>query len=355
MKPAYICGHDSEDGGKGDPFLWCFTHAEGSWYTRSQTDAREYIAKLSSTRKAKGQQLQVWATNLEYDLCNLFDLTSIREVSLRFGRSALCGARWNGTDFRDTLRHLSSSVESLGEMVGIHKLGATLFDSGNSRKHIPFAAYLERCQRDATITYRAATMFKQAYEELGERGRMTLASTALNLWKNQHWKREVQRPAQSVWEAALEAYHGGRTQAFSVGTFDNVSVLDVASMFPWAMTCKPLPLPWGMFRAVKRGSKLCPFGIFRCSIRHTSKLPLLPVRTKNGTIYPTGEWEGWYVGEEALAAVEAGAKISVIEGFEFGESCEPFGSYVETLFALKQRAKGGRREMYKLLLNSLYG
>lgn len=350
---TFLCGFDSEDDGKGHPYLWCFTHREGSHYTRHQGDARQYIANLADASKAKGERLQAWATNLEYDLCNLFDHDTIREVRLRFGRSALCGATWRRADFRDTIRHLPASVEKLGEMVGLTKREKDLFDSGSGS--VDFGRALVRCQHDSAITYQAAKLFTETYQALGERPRMTLASTALNLWKREYWGREVSKPAPDVWQAALEAYHGGRTQAFSVGTFENVTALDVASMFPWAMTCKPLPLPWGLFREVLEGSEVRDFGIYRVRVDSRLSLPLLPVRSKHGTIYPKGTWQAWYVGEEIREAMAHGVRIQVEKGYEFGEACNPFTSYVETLFALKQSARGGMREIYKTMLNALYG
>jgi hypothetical protein len=82
---------------------------------------------------------------------------------------------------------------------------------------------------------------------------------------------------------------------------------------------------------------------------------MLPVRTKTGTHYPNGTWEGWYVGEELLGFQRHGGQARVLGGFEFGEMVRPFDGYVARLFALKNKARGISRHAFKLLLNSLYG
>ena len=79
------------------------------------------------------------------------------------------------------------------------------------------------------------------------------------------------------------------------------------------------------------------------------------MRSREGTVYPRGEWTGWYVGEELLHAMRRGVRVRVLQGYEFIESCDPFRTYVRGMFRRKQRARGGARTMFKLLLNALYG
>lgn len=348
----FLVGFDTEDDGKGSPFLFTITHENGSWYGRTRSDALVYFDNLARDQKARGRKVEAWATNLEYDLANVFDPDRAVEVAFRFGRNALCGARWRGVEFRDTMRHVPISVEAWGEFVGLAKAERGLFRPGAKRTD---ARFLRRAQRDATITFRAADLLHQLYRKLGERPRMTLASTALKLWESRYFDRKVRAPSADVWDAALEAYHGGRTQAFAVGGFDRVSVIDVASMFPWAMTSAPLPLPWGLTRRVGPGAEVRASGLYRVEVRSALDRPRLPVRTRDGTIYPNGTWVAWYVGEELQSFARVGGAVRVLEGIEFVEEVRPFDRYVATMFRRKQRARGAGRTLYKLLLNSLYG
>jgi hypothetical protein len=351
----YVVGFDSEDDGKGNPFLWSFVHERGIATHESRFSALSWLGSLSRDQRHRNRYVECWCTNLEYDLVNLFDPDSISQVQLRFGRNALCGAKWSGVEFRDTLRHVPISVEAWGPLVGIAKRHAGMFQRGRGNRRPTMAQFRERCERDATITYRAAKFLRSTYKLLKTEPGMTLASTALKTWRVHHWKREVRRPAIETWNVALEAYHGGRTQAFRVGSFKQVRAIDVASMFPWAMTSGELPLPWGLTRPISRGEDLVPYALYDVIIESRVEFPCLPVRTKTGTIYPNGRWRGWYVGEELLTARALGVRIKVLGGIQFSEVCSPFSSYVREMFRRKQRSRGGPRLMFKLLLNALYG
>ena len=345
-------GMDSEDDGHGHPFLWCFTHREGSWHTQTRADALMYLANLTAAKHERGITVEAWATNLEYDLFNLFEPERVAEVFLRFGRSALCGARWRRLEFRDTVRHVPASVAEWGELVGIKKAQEAMFRDGQTHA---FEDYLERCRTDSRITYHAAAALHEHYARLGTYPRMTLASTALSIWLKKYWRKKIHRPAREVWNAAKGAYHGGRTQAFHVGDFGKVRAIDAASMFPWAMITAPLPLPWGMVHRVRAGASIKPLGLYYVHVRSELKRPRLPYRTIRGTIYPNGQWRAWYVGEELLSFQKAGGKCRVIRGFEFLETCQPFRGYIAQMFAAKNRSRGTARLLYKLLGNALYG
>jgi len=354
-----VIGFDTEDDGKGTPFLWAFAHDRGVWHTQRRPDALQWIANASDDARRRNRVLQLWATNLEYDLVNVFEPERIPELSLRFGRSALCGASWHGAEFRDTVRHVPIGVAEWGTLVGLEKREANLFSGRPRRVAWPtkrtLAAFIRRCVRDAAITGRAARFLHDRFRRMGERPRMTLASTALGLWRSKYWQRPLGRVSPELWNAALASYHGGRTQAFAVGTFPDVRAIDVASMFPWAMTVAPLPLPWGLQRRVRPGSPLEPCAIIRARVRSNLSVPRLPVRTREGTIYPNWEWTGWYVGEELMAFRSVGGDVRVLGGYAFAESCDPFTSYVRTMFRRKQRSRGANRLLYKLMLNALYG
>lgn len=300
--------------------------------------------------------IDVWCTNLEYDLLNLFGIERLHELALRFGKSYLVRAQWrkHKIHFRDTIRHVPVSVESLGELIGLEKVERDLFESGQT---VSFERLLRRCLRDASITYQAARRLTELYQEMNTRPRLTLASSAYHIWAEQFWRREVRRPLDEHWEAAFEAYYGGRTEPFNVGTFERVRACDASSMFPWAMTAAPLPLPWGRHERTRPGAEaLHETGFYRARIDASGlRLPVLPYRSTEGLVFPTGRWSGWYVGGELTRHAEAGGRFRVLEGFNFREHVRPFDGYIAEMFNRKKKSQGARRLFYKLLLNSLYG
>ncbi len=351
-RERYLLGWDTEDDSHGNPLLFTFTHEKGSYVTAHALEAREFLAALARDLAAKRLQLEAWATNLEYDLVNLFGAEALRELTFQFGRSQLLGARWRGVDFRDTLRHIPAGVAELGRLVGLKKLEVDLF---SKRRPVSKAALNRRAVRDATITFRAAKLIRESYAEFGERPRLTLPSTAYRIWQDAFWKRPVYRVSDEIRDAAERAYFGGRTEAFALGTFKDVRAIDAASMFPWAMTAAPFPVPWGSFKRVKPGAEPQPLGLYRARVRSTLALPALPFRSADGNVFPVGSWSGWYVGEELRLHLAEGGEARVLEGFEWHEQARPFDGYIAEMFRRKNTARGPMRNVYKLLLNSLYG
>jgi DNA polymerase type B, organellar and viral len=339
-----VSGLDTEDDSKGNPTLFGLVCNSGSLWSR---DRAEFLAKL----EARGKQT-VWCTNLEYDLVNTFGPERMIELALSFGKSYLVGAQWKGRriTFRDTVRHIPVSVATLGELTGKRKLERDLFED---RSKITFEKLRRRCLRDASITRSFALKLDALYGELGGRARMTLASSAFNIWRDRYWQKPIRRPDPEVWGAAYQAYYGGRVEPFAVGEFANVAAIDAASMFPWAMTVAPLPLPWA---PIRRTLTVEPCGFYRASVRSNLSVPALPYRSPEGLVFPNGRFSGWWAGVELLHARKHGAEIRILEGFTFvGEFVDPFSGYVSEMFQRKNSARGLRKLFYKLMLNALYG
>ena len=99
-------------------------------------------------------------------------------------------------------------------------------------------------------------------------------------------------------------------------------------------------------------------GIFKVKVYCPTdiKHPLLPVRYKNKTIYPTGEWIGTYFSEELKAVSKLNIRYTfyIIEAHSYSR-VKLFNSFVVHFFAIKKDAKGVARFLAKLCLNSLYG
>lgn len=347
-----LFGGDTEDDSKGNPSLFGFVSARGSWHTASREDALLRLLALAERAKRRGARIELWFTNLEYDLVNLFGVDRLREVSLRFGRSYLIAARWKGIEFRDTLRHVPASVAELGALVGLEKRESGLFDN---RAMVTREKLTARLMRDAAITYRAARLIYATYRRFRQRASMTLPATAYRVWRDQFWKREVWSPDPEIWEAGREAYYGGRTEPFALGTYKNVHAIDAASMFPWAMLGNGWPVPWAAYRRVNDPGSLQANGLYRASVDSSLDIPALPYRSREGLVFPNGRFTGWWTGEELTAFGERGGRIRVRKGIEFLSDCEPFTDYVRKLFRLKNRTRGPMRQVYKLMLNGLYG
>ena len=86
------------------------------------------------------------------------------------------------------------------------------------------------------------------------------------------------------------------------------------------------------------------------------KNPIIPVKYSERTIFPEGNWTGWYYSEELKNAVRLGYKYTILEGYIFN-SKNIFEDFVAKLSEMKE-SSDRNSAMYliaKLLLNSLYG
>lgn len=341
QRPRYVAGFDTEDDSKGNPHLFTCTHERGAFYATTRAEFLDKLRDLALKVWHEGRLLEAWATNLEYDLINVFGMDRIAEVRFRFGRSYLVAATWKEIDFRDTVRHLPVGVADLGKLVGLKKLK-------RSRS-------LKYAMRDSAITYRAARFLHATYERFHVRPRSTLASTAYAIWDHEFFDRVVHPAPEEIRESARVAYHGGRTEPFLIGSREGVRVIDVASMYPWAMTQGDFPVAWGPYRRASAGEGPLATGLYKVRLSITRAPGPIPFRTDSGTIYPIGTWDTWITGEEVIYLREIGEGVSIMGGFVFLESCRPFDGYVGTLFDLKNKTRGSERVLYKLLLNALYG
>ena len=98
------------------------------------------------------------------------------------------------------------------------------------------------------------------------------------------------------------------------------------------------------------------FGVFFAKVKtNNDYLGLLPIKTKSGLIFPTGEYTGVWPSPELKFAKENGYEITVLEGYNFNEVPSYFKEYVLDLYDLKLNTTGSKKAVNKSLLNNLLG
>lgn len=98
------------------------------------------------------------------------------------------------------------------------------------------------------------------------------------------------------------------------------------------------------------------FGVFYAQVI-TNNLPigLLPIKTKEGLIFPNGKFDGTWTPVELQYAASKGYKIKVIKGYQFTKEYNVFDEYVHSLSKQKDNLEGSQRTVVKGLLNNLTG
>lgn len=201
----------------------------------------------------------------------------------------------------------------------------------------------------------------------------TIAGLALRIWKTHYLPKGVKifNLTESSDVLMREAFTGGYTETMRPQIGKGYHY-DVKSMYPSVMKEKmPVGVP-----ALIPGSDLGKgndcltgfFGFIACTVRTPTDMymPLLGVRRDGHLLHPLGVFSGIWFSEELRVAVEEGGYT--IESVHFGVSYEKgdiFNEYVDKIYAIKAtedvKKRSGedfspaRREVSKLLLNSLFG
>lgn len=159
--------------------------------------------------------------------------------------------------------------------------------------------------------------------------------------------------------ALMCAYFGGRAELLRQGERTKVKTYDLRSAYPHAATL--LPSLTGM-RTVRR-KRFTPqdeHGIWRVSWKNLpGNIMPFPVRVDKAIWYPRSG-QGWYHAVEVKAALAAGFKIKVSDGYVFipDRSANPPFQFIPELFAQRreyQKQGNPAQKVLKLALNSLYG
>ena len=337
---------------------------DGRRYRFTERDAM--VAFLTS-RECRGYTM--FAHNLSgFDGLCLFgdpsEFFGTENVLLKGGKWIV--ARWkdgkNVVRFCDSLNIFQTSIEKIGEALHFPK-GDTpqKFILGT---HEPITEEDFRyCEQDTEVLLRALELLR---DELGE-VRPTAPSLAIHYFQRNFVDREwwIDDEADQRFK---EAYYGARTEVYFKGDLpegDNFTY-DINSLYPESMQNGDFPDPsalteelsptHGRFTNILRDFEGCAKLSVECS---GTEIGYLPVRREDRRIiFPLGKFEGtWCFPEIRYALATGTVKIKDISWCVFGPRISsPFKGFVDTVYPLKVKYAGDfRRELYKLLQNSLYG
>ena len=357
---------DTEDDSKGVVKLIDFYDGENhhSFPVHKNTTPEQQQNLAVNFLLDLGTNLDIWCTNLQYDLINTFgqDLSCL-EIS--YVGSRIISARLPNTKvfFKDTLNHWKISVKEMGKRIGLEKLEDDLFD----KKKIPTMDQLiTRCHRDSEITYHFVSTMKAHYESFGAKLKATIGSTALEFFNKNYYKHTNKRHIKTKdIEFMLKGYYGGRTEIFFNKPVEgNIQYWDFNSKYPDVMHKNPYPVIGKDCYIKTKKPDLTRIGVMDVTVSCPLDLylPYLPCRADNGSLlFPVGEFRGHWTYYEINEAVKLGYKIIKIHDcIEFTRGTfYPFKDFVWDMYSKRQAAEkvGDQllKDAFKLVPNNLYG
>jgi hypothetical protein len=248
-------------------------------------------------------------------------------------------------EFRDSYNILPSSLKKLTIDFNVtHKKLSIDYELAEHNDNIT-----EYIDNDVMGLYEVL----QQSEVLTER--LTVASGAMHMYIKRFYKDKPERNHDRIDDYFRNAYYGARVEIFKMYGKE-LNYYDVNSLYPYVMSKYDYPIiDKDNYIPSKTPSRNN--GIYLCNVTcpKTITIPLLPVRHENKLIFPTGTWRGYYTNREIIKAREIGYKIDIISGYEFIENEHIFKEYVNHFYNIKKTSQGAKREIAKLMLNSLYG
>lgn len=275
--------------------------------------------------------------------------------------------------FRDSYKLLPSSLKKLGAAFGYPKTEMPSW-SDNKKKGVSFEEHYQQSviynQNDCYILIKIVeTFLKDPVFSNIKKMPLTISSLALQTFKRiNNVKRLCEFSNASYFDNYIrKSYSGGRTEVFKRHVDEEYSYLDVNSLYPSVML-KEVPVGKVTYYKNSVQSTECfknnMTGVYevkwfapkmhtpilweRKDFQHAKKL-VFGINNKTNR-----EGYGYYALPELLLAEKEGYIIQPLSCIVTDDAAKVFKEYVETFIEMKYKG-GAKKEIAKLLLNSLYG
>jgi hypothetical protein len=313
-----------------------------------------------------GGTLYVFAHNAGYDLQLADGLRQMNALGWRVrriwddtGRCLVCWRKGHRYVWLiDTYFILRGSLKEIGDTLGLPKweLPEDADDDG---------LWWDYCARDVFILALGVVEWLKFIRDhdLGS-FRPTLAGQSFAAYRHRFMGERIYAARDDdVVDLELEAYRGGRSEAFYIGTLSGGPYykLDVNSMYPYVMAAFSHPVA-----PLWKGEAVSVEKLLAWSRRYwvmaevwlDTPEPAYGVKMNGKLVFPIGRFRAVLCGEEVRYALEHG-HVRKVGRFVIYRPSSPFRHYVNYFWQLRQEAKArGNRILdrnAKLMLNALYG
>ena len=328
-------------------------------YTKVLYSTIEFIEEFNNP-KYKNKYL--FAHNAEFDLLSIFGNVYTKIDSAAIFNGKFIAAKYNEFMFADSMNIYPTSVEKLGNLIGLPKLDNTKVKNNTLNSTNISKDDIKYCKRDCEIVYKCLL---KIFEITGTI-KLTMPSLSMYDFRHNYLKKDL--VFSDLVDEFHESYYGGRTEAFKIGKV-KAKVYDVNSMYPYVMQNISLP-------DVKRLKKItkCDVSYLLFLLDHyegMTKITLIHAETYFGYIpyraevnkatklvFPIGEFTTTVNFNELRFAIKS--KVIEITKVHYIIYSTPvkdlFTEYIKDNYKKRQEATNDIDKMiHKLKMNSLYG
>jgi hypothetical protein len=307
-------------------------------------------------------KLYVFAHNMAYDyaILKLDTYISSRrlEITMRVIDSVFI-IKAGGLEFLSSTNYYRQTLKELGIIFGLSKMDSPDFEKVSDEKLMTY------CIRDTQVL---TTIIKQhiAFVISNDLGsfKPTIAGQAMTAFRHRFMHDDLlvhNEPDILLMEK--QSYRGGRCEAFRIGTFHDVTCLDINSMYPYVMKSFSFPTklisPKISFDVpeskIRKAIEENIFILADCYV--VLKEPCIALKSEK-LLFPIGKIHCVLTSPEIeflLNNPDCGTILSFDECV-FYQTASIFSEYVDFFYHLKCESENEAiRAMAKVMLNSLYG
>lgn len=220
----------------------------------------------------------------------------------------------------------------------------------------PLDTLIEYNRLDCKILHEAITAVENTVLGLGGTLEMTMASTAMSLFRRKYLTQNINTSVE-LNDIASSAYIGSRVEVFEKEPpIGQTNYWDINSSFPYSMT---FDAPGQLLGTSKRMKDDDTIKIVKAVVSvDDCDLPPIPYRTERDRriYFPTGSWSGWFSGVDIELLESTGHRIDRIDRVLSFEPFYDLRSYASQIYELRKNSDHkAEKTVLKLLLNSLYG
>lgn len=313
--------------------MWFYAHAGGLY------DIQWILHRLKSWRGFKIQAS--------------FSSSSAIIVHITHGKNSwhLCDSYWL----------LRESLSKIGTAIGMDKGGPdSMSDDWTEERitdwyaNVAIETLRDYNAQDCRILWHAIDLFQATIWSMGGQLQMTLASSAMNLFRRSYLAQDIETD-ERINQEAIKSYFSSRVEVFASECWD-AKYYDINSSFPYSMT---FPAPGACYELNGKLPSDMEGALYLADLTVTvpeSYIPPLPYRAGGRCFFPTGTWRGNFMSEDVKLLLREGGTIEKVWQVWHFEPFHDLAEYAKDIYArrLKEESDFGRM-LYKLLGNSLYG
>jgi hypothetical protein len=304
----------------------------------------------------------IFAHNAEFDLLTIFGniFTEVDTTAIFNGK--FISAKWLKITFADSMNIYPTSVEKIGNLIGLPKLENKKVKGQKLTKENITSEDVKYCTTDCKIVFNALL---RMFELIGNI-KITLPSLAMYDFRKNYLTEDIN--FSELVDEFFDSYYGGRTEAFKIGNV-NATVFDVNSLYPYAMRNCIFPDVKHLKKEVQVDTKFLLFalqyyeGMAKVTVRHNDcYFGTLPVRMKinkaEKLVFPVGEFETTVNFNELRFSLNNGfIEILKVHYIVYANPVKsPFINFIEDNYKKRMKSRDElNRTIYKLKMNSLYG